>query len=98
MAHWALVGKDNLVHSVIVAEEEAILGITPLAGYRYIQTSYNGRIRKNFASVGFYYDKKLDAFIPPRPDGDYILDKELGNWVLRTGSKTNKSNGIMRVP
>jgi len=32
-----------------------------------VQTSYNGRIRKRFAGVGFRYDPTLDEFLPPEP-------------------------------
>lgn len=39
-------------------------------------------LRKNYAGVGYFYDKQRDAFIPPRPDEQHILDEETCLWVL----------------
>lgn len=59
---------------------------------RWIQTSYNTRegvhygpnrlpdggvaIRKNYASIGYYYDETRDAFIPPSGGTNWILNEE----------------------
>ena len=58
---------------------------------RCLQTSYNtlGGVhllggtpfRGNYAGVGYTYDESLDAFIAPKPDGDYVLDEETFTWV-----------------
>jgi hypothetical protein len=45
-------------------------------GGTWIQTSYNGNLRYNFAGVGFTYDPVKDAFIPPKPDNAIGLDEE----------------------
>jgi hypothetical protein len=37
--------------------------------------------RGNYASIGYSYDSELDAFIPPKPDESYVLDKETYQWV-----------------
>ena len=37
-------------------------------------------LRKNYAGIGFTYDKKLDAFIPPKPYPSWKLDKESCLW------------------
>lgn len=61
-------------------------------GLRCLQTSYNtvaGRhrhggtpFRGNYAAPGFTYDEQLDAFIPPRPDGDgWVIDSQAFQWV-----------------
>lgn len=61
-------------------------------GGTWIQTSYNtiGNIhsqgktpfRKNYASIGFIYDKIKSAFIPPKPEGDgWILNEEMCLWL-----------------
>jgi len=47
----------------------------------WIQTSYNGNIRKNFAGIGFTYDRERDAFIPPQPFPSWILNEETCLWV-----------------
>jgi hypothetical protein len=44
------------------------------------QTSYNSKIRKNFAGIGYYYDENLDAFIPPKPYNSWILNNETCRW------------------
>ena len=69
MAHFAEIGLENTVLRVIVvnnaelldgdgAEQES-LGANfcrDLFGGTWVQTSYNGNIRKNFAGQGFTYD------------------------------------------
>lgn len=37
-------------------------------------------LRKNFASVGFTYDAKLDAFIPPQPYPSWKLNMITFQW------------------
>ena len=39
-----------------------------------------GRKRKNYAGIGFRYDKELDAFIPPQPYPSWKLDTETCLW------------------
>lgn len=89
MAHFAQLNDENLVTQVIVVanedtadqngvENEAI-GIefcTNLLGGRWVQTSYNGNIRKNYAGVGYKYDADLDAFIPPQPFASWTLNAD----------------------
>ena len=93
MAHFAQLNAENLVTQVIVVanqdtadqdgvENEAI-GIefcTNLLGGKWVQTSYNANIRKNYAGVGYKYDKDLDAFIPPQPFASWTLNNETAQW------------------
>jgi hypothetical protein len=44
------------------------------------RTSYNGNIRKNFASVGYKYDADFDAFIPPKKYSSWKLNYETFQW------------------
>lgn len=44
------------------------------------QTSYNNRIRKNYAGIGFTYDSNRDAFIPPKPYNSWILNEQTCTW------------------
>jgi hypothetical protein len=46
----------------------------------WLQTSYNGNFRGNYAGIGYIYDQALDAFIPPRPEGDWVLDEQTFTW------------------
>jgi hypothetical protein len=37
--------------------------------------------RYTTGSVGFTYDDERDAFIPPKPDGDWVLDDDTCLWT-----------------
>jgi hypothetical protein len=77
MAHFAKVNLNTkLVEQVIVAEQEWI-DKQPGA---WIQTSYNGSIRKNYAGIGYTYDFGKDAFIPSQPYSSWILNEDTCNW------------------
>jgi hypothetical protein len=88
MAHYAFLDKKNTVVEVIVGvdETELIDGLDPETWYgkfrkkTCVRTSYNGKIRKNYAGVGFTYDPDRDAFIPPKPFNSWMLDEETCNW------------------
>ena len=74
MAHFAEIDENNIVTRVLVvpdAEEhrgqEFLANDLGLGGL-WIQTSYNARIRKNYAGIGMFYDVDRDAFIPPKLD------------------------------
>ena len=85
MAHFAKLGKGNIVLTVEVVsndiaktEQAGIDFLNNLYGTRDIwkQTSYNGNMRKNFAGIGFKYDQARDAFIEPKPFDSWILNEE----------------------
>jgi hypothetical protein len=88
MAHYAFLDENNIVTEVIVGKDENELldGLTPeewygnFRGQRCIRTSYNGNIRKNYASRGYIYNEELDAFIPPKPYSKWILNEETVQW------------------
>ena len=89
MSHFAKV-LDGIVTQVIVAEPEFFNTFVDSSPGQWIQTSYNTRggqhpenrpLRKNYAGIGFTYDAERDAFIPPKPEGDYALDEETCLWV-----------------
>lgn len=58
---------------------------------RVLRTSYNTQagqhltggapLRGNYAGIGFTYDETLDAFLPPKPAGDWFLDEATFSWV-----------------
>jgi hypothetical protein len=37
-------------------------------------------LRKNFAGIGYTYDKDRDAFIPPQPYPSWTLNEQTCNW------------------
>lgn len=83
MAHFAKL-ENNLVTEVLVTDNdfpnEGYDWLVETFGGTWIQTSYNARIRKNFAAVGFTYDSELDAFIPPKPFESWTLDEATCQW------------------
>ncbi len=100
MAHFAQLDENNIVTQVIVVDnkditdphtgqEDEILGIAfckKLFGGRWIQTSYNNKIRVRYAGIGYSYNSTLDAFVPPKPFESWILNNETANWESPIGS------------
>lgn len=39
-------------------------------------------LRKNYAVVGGTYDPVRDAFIPPKPEGDWVLNEDTCLWEM----------------
>lgn len=89
MAHFAHVNKDGIVDQVIVIEADVLA--TGLWGdpAEWIQTSYNtsggqhpsgNPLRKNYAGIGYTYDKTRDAFIPPKTFNSWVLDENTCSW------------------
>jgi hypothetical protein len=90
MAHYAFLDENNIVTEVIVGKDETELidGLdteTWYGNYRgqvCKRTSYNGNIRKNYASIGFTYDAVRDAFIAPKPDNTEGFDEDTCRWIV----------------
>ncbi|CAB4131330.1 hypothetical protein UFOVP120_80 [uncultured Caudovirales phage] len=93
MAHFAELDENNVVLRIIVVsndecrddsgnESEAIGAsfCNRLLGGVWKQTSYNGRIRKNYAGIGFIYDEAKDAFIEPQPFPSWALNTTTCQW------------------
>jgi hypothetical protein len=93
MAHFAQLDTNNVVTQVIVVsnadtstdqgDEKESIGIAfceRLLGGTWIKTSYNGNIRKNYAGIGYMYDKDRDAFIAPKPFNSWVLDETTCRW------------------
>lgn len=95
MTHFAKLNDENVVVFVTVGRQEddgKELELSQRTGDTYKQTSYNTiggvhllggtPLRKNFAGIGYTYDADRDAFIPPKPDGNYTLNEETCLWEL----------------
>jgi hypothetical protein len=86
MAHFAEIDENDIVVRVLVVpNEQEHRGQDFLAkdlnlGGTWIQTSYNARIRKNYAGIGYIYDKNRDAFIPPKEHNSFILNENTCQW------------------
>jgi len=79
MSHFAKV-ENNIVTKVIVAEPEFFNTFVDTSPGEWIQTSYTGAIRKNYAGIGYTYDKARDAFIPPKPFESWLLNEDTCLW------------------
>lgn len=81
MAHFAEINSDNeVIRVLVVPDEQEHRGQEFLAndlglGGNWIQTSFNNKIRKQFAGIGFIYNSELDIFISPRPFDSWQLDE-----------------------
>jgi len=71
MSHWAELNKDNKVIRVLVGDnnepDEGYKWLLDNLGGTWVKTSYNHKIRYNFAGIGYTYDPMDDAFIAPMP-------------------------------
>ena len=83
MAHFAKL-NNNTVTKIIVAEKDFINSGQVGDEFLWVQTSYNGNFRKNYASVGSTYDKTRDAFIPPKPYASWTLVEDTCQWAAPT--------------
>lgn len=90
MAHFAHIDKEGIVDKVIVAEQDFIDSGAVGDPAEWITTSYNKTIRKNFAGVGFAYDKVKDRFVPPRPYKGWFLNEETCEWEPSIPHPMNK--------
>lgn len=88
MAHFAEIDENNTVISVmavhnnellvddIESEQAGIAFCNTIKQARWVQTSYNHNIRKQYAGVGFTYDADADVFIAPKPYPSWTLDTD----------------------
>jgi len=87
MAHYAFLDKNNLVTEVItgIDETELIEDLDTETWYGNFKgqickrTSYNGKIRKRYAGIGYTYDAVNDVFISPQPYDSWLLDENF-DW------------------
>lgn len=86
MSHFAEIDADNKVIRVLVGDNsmlnEGYDWLIENLGGTWIQTSYNGNIRKNYAGIGYTYDAVRDAFIAPEPEGNIGFDETTCRWIM----------------
>jgi hypothetical protein len=86
MAHYAFI-TDGIVTEVItgIDETELIDGLDTETWYGNFRgqvckrTSYNDKIRKQYAGIGYTYDPVADVFITPQPYASWSLDENF-DW------------------
>ena len=93
MSHFAKV-EDDIVTEVIVAEQDVIDSNLFGDPATWVQTSYNTHggqhsnggtpLRKNYAGIGYTYDDKRDAFIPPQTYPSWIINEDTCQWEAPT--------------
>jgi hypothetical protein len=87
MAHYAYL-KDNLVVMVTVGKDETELinGLDTETYYAqgtpYVvkRTSYNSKIRGNYAAIGMSYLPLEDIFMPPKCHAEAVLNVKFAKW------------------
>ena len=100
MAHYAFLDANNIVTEVItgIDETETIEGLDTetwygnFRGQVCVRTSYNGKIRKNYAGIGYSYDEGRDAFIAPQCHSEATLDNATCRWFC-----TNPEHELFNV-
>jgi hypothetical protein len=91
MAHYAFLDENNIVTEVItgIDETETIEELDTETWYSNFRgqvckrTSYNNKIRYNYAGISYTYDEVADAFIAPKPDcghDELTLDTNTYRW------------------
>ena len=83
MSHFAKL-NNNVVTEVIVSEQDFINSGAVGDSFLWVQTSYSSSFRKNYAAVGFTYDKVRDAFIAPKPYPSWVLVEATCQWEAPT--------------
>ena len=93
MAHYAELDANNVVIRVIPGVDESVDGeaiYQAETGNVWKRTSYNTMngvhtqggtpFRKNYAGIGYTYDAKRDAFIPPKLYASWVLNEDKCAW------------------
>ena len=83
MSHWAELDANNKVIRVLVGDNNDPAGdegyswfINNLGG-TWVQTSYIGKFRYNYAGVGYSFDEVREAFIAPEPENAIGFNESL---------------------
>ena len=88
MAHYAFLDENNIVTEVItgINETETIEGLNPETWYGNFRnqtckrTSYNAKIRGNYAGIGYTYLPLEDIFIAPKCHEEAVLNTVSAKW------------------
>jgi hypothetical protein len=103
MAYFAKLDSNNIVTEIRVVANGVLLKadgteselkgkqfLNSLRGSaKWVQTSYNGTIRKNYAGIGYKYDADRDAFIPPKPYESWTLNETTCRWEAPVAMPTD---------
>lgn len=85
MAYFCELDNDNIVTRVVVTDDEMPNKghdwLVTTFGGNWIETSYDGSFRANYASTGWLYDEAKDVFIAPQPYPSWTLDTNTYQWI-----------------
>lgn len=91
MAYFAELDENNIVIDVISvhnnellvdgveSEEKGIAFCNTIKPAKWVKTSFNRTIRKNYAEIGDSYDEEKDIFIKQKPFASWVLN-ENSDW------------------
>jgi len=86
MSHWAEIDKDNKVIRVLVGDnndpagDEGYQWLIDNLGGTWIKTSYNAKIRGNYAGAEMIYLPLEDIFMPPKCHAEALLNAKAAKW------------------
>ena len=94
MAHYAFLDENNIVTEVItgIDETELIEGLDTETWYGNFRgqvckrTSYNNKIRGNFAGIGYVYLPIEDIFVSPKCHAEATLNITSAQWECTNDS------------
>jgi len=96
MGHYAKVVDNIVTKTIVAKADyfDTFVDTSPGEWIKTSYNTYGGKhynpetreeddgtpLRKNFAGVGFTYDKERDAFIPRKPFQSWVLDDDTCLW------------------
>lgn len=93
MAHFAELDDNNIVLRVVVVDDKDTMDengnesesvgaayLNNILGGRWLKTSYNHKIRGQYAGQGMIYDVEADRFYSPSPHPSWVLDRNDFIW------------------
>ena len=102
MSSWAEIDSNNKVLRVLVGDnndpngDEGYQWLIDNFGGTWIKTSYNAKIRYNFAGIGYTYDPIDDAFIAPMPECGHesLLLNDKKRWECAECEAIREANSL----
>ena len=98
MSHWAEVDITNTVIRVLVGDnndpagDEGYQWLVDNLGGTWIKTSYNAKIRGNYAGTGMTYLPLEDIFIHPKCHAEAVLNAKSAKWEC-----TNEEHNVITL-
>jgi hypothetical protein len=107
MAHFAELDDNNVVLRTVVVDDKDTMDengneveaigaayLNNLLGGRWLKTSYNHKIRGQYAGQGMLYDEEADRFYHPAPFPSWVLDKS--DWIFKAPVEMPAHDGTVR--